>query len=99
MQSGSSSVQNISQATLKSLDAILHTDKPHIKKAIQVFEDTFEKFNPSKVWFSLNAGKDNTVALYILAAVCYKRHLHKIKGGVLPPDTKFTKLVSSYSHF
>ena len=83
----------IDATTIKSLEKILKTEKKHIKTAIRVTNEAFEKFQPENVWFSLNAGKDNTVALLILAAVCYKRFKKKIETGPLPADSTFDKLV------
>jgi hypothetical protein len=51
------------------------------------------KFNKENVYFSLNAGKDNTVALYLLAAACYKKYLEDKSAQKIKEDAVFDKMV------
>ena len=97
MENRSSLIEHapISDSVIRSLEKILKSSQPHIVKALAVVAETFTKYDMESVWFSINAGKDNTVALYLLAAHCYKKFSEQKVQGLIPEDAKFTRLVST----
>lgn len=63
-------------ALLESLNTLLGLKAPKVLKSIHVIEEALEKYGDN-LWFSFNAGKDNTACFFMVAAVLYKRRNFK----------------------
>lgn len=53
--------------------AILNSTSPRIKQSLTIIEEAIALY-PKDLWFSFNAGKDNTVCFYLVASVLFRRN-------------------------
>ena len=68
---------------LDSLNLILGSTDPKVKKSLEVITEAISTFG-SNLWFSFNAGKDNTACFFLTAAVIYKQSGHKSIKFTIP---------------
>ncbi|XP_033220343.1 FAD synthase-like isoform X2 [Belonocnema kinseyi] len=77
-------------------------EQPHVKRALDILEECYDRFNPVEVFLSFNGGKDCTAVLHLAAAFRVIKGTAEpllslyITGDGFPEVEDFVKKASAY---